>query len=42
MMFETIESVQQDDTARGDWCVDSKELNVLTDASSLAIGVALE
>ena len=42
MMFETIESVQQDDPACGDWCVDSKELNVWVDASSLAIGVALE
>ena len=28
MMFETIESVQQDDPAHGDWFVDSKELNV--------------
>ena len=42
MMFETIEFVQQDDPARGDWCVDSKELNVWANASSLAIGVALE
>ena len=42
MMFETIESVQQDDPAHGDWCVDSKELNVWVNASSLAIGVALE
>ena len=42
MMMETIESVQQDDPARGNWCVDSKELNVLVDASSLAIGATLE
>ena len=42
MMFETIESVQQDDPARGDCCVDSKELNVWVDANSLAIRVALE
>ena len=28
MMSEIIESVQQDDPACGDWCVDSKELNV--------------
>ena len=42
MMFEIIESVQQDDLAHGDWCVNSKELNVWVDTSSLAIGVALE
>ena len=42
LMFETIESVQQDDPAHRDWCVDSKELNVWVDASSLATGVALE
>ena len=42
MMSKTIESVQQDDLACGDWCVDSKELNVWVDASSLAIRVALE
>ena len=42
MMFETIESVQQDDPVHGDWCVDSKELNVCVDASSLAVRVALE
>ena len=37
MMFETIEFVQQDDPARGDWGVDSKELNIWVDASPLAI-----
>ena len=42
MMSKTIESVQQDDPACGDWCVDNKELNVWVNASSLAIGVALE
>ena len=42
MMFKTIESLQQDDPARRDWCVDSKELNVWVDASSLATGVAFE
>ena len=34
--------MQQDDLAYGDWYVDSKELNVWVDASSVAIGVALE
>ena len=42
MMPKTIESLRQDDPACGDWCVDSKELNVWVDASSLAIDVALE
>ena len=42
MMSETIGSVLQDDPACGDWCVDSKELNIWVDASSLAIGVASE
>ena len=34
MIFESVESVQRDDPARGDWCVDSKELNVWVYASS--------
>ena len=38
----TVDSVQRDDPAHGDWCVDGRELNVWVDASSLAIGVALE
>ena len=42
IMSETINSVQQDDPACGDWCADSKELKVWVNASSLAIGVALE
>ena len=42
IMFKTIESVQQDGPARGDWCVDSKERNIWVDASSQAIGVALK
>lgn len=42
MVSETMDSVQRDDLACGEWCVDGRELNVLVDASSLANGVALE
>ena len=42
MVSETVRSVQGDDPAHGDWCAEGQELNVLVDASSLAIGVALE
>ena len=42
MISETVDSVQQDDPAHGDWCVDGQELNVWVDASSLVIRVALE
>ena len=39
---ETVDSVQRDDPAHGDWCIDGQELNMWVDASSLATGVALE
>ena len=42
MVSEIEDSVEQDDPARGDWCVDDQELNVWIDARSLTIGVALE
>ena len=42
MVPETVRSVQRDDPAHGDWCAEGQELNVSVDASSLAIGVALE
>ena len=42
MISETVDFVRRDDPAHGDWCVDGRELNVWVDASSLAIGVALE
>ena len=42
MVSETMGSVQQNDPACGDWCLDSQELNVGVDASSLVIRVALE
>ena len=42
MISETVDSMQQDNLTHGDWCVDGLELNVWVDASSLAIGVALE
>ena len=42
MISENVDSVRRDDPAHGDWCVDGRELNVWVDASSLAIGVALE
>ena len=42
MVSETVRSVQRDDPAHGDWCAEGQELNVWVDASSLAIGVALE
>ena len=35
-------SVQRDDPAHGDWCIEGQELNAWVDASSLAIRVALE
>ena len=42
MISETVDSVQRDDPAHGDWRVDERELNVWVDASYLAIGVTLE
>ena len=42
MISETVDSVWRDDAAHGDWCVDGRELNVWVNASSLAIGLALE
>ena len=36
------ETVQRDDPTHGNWCAERQELNVLVDARSLAIGVALE
>ena len=42
MVSETVHSVQRDDLAHGDWCTEGQELNVWVDASSLAIGLALE
>ena len=42
MITETVDSVQRDNLAHGDWCVDGWELNVWVDASSLVIRVALE
>ena len=42
MVVETITRVKKNDPAKGDWCVQGKEMNVWVDASSLAIGVLLE
>ena len=42
MISETVDSVQWDDPAHGDWCVNGRELNVWVDAIYLVIGVALE
>ena len=42
MVVENVTRVKKKDPARGDWCVQGKEMNVWVDASSLAIGVPLE
>ena len=42
MMTETVARVRQEDPARGDWCVNGREMSVWVDASSLAIGVLLQ
>ena len=42
MLSDTIARVRQSDPVRGDWCVSGREFTVWVDASSLAIGVALE
>ena len=39
---ETLTRVQEGDPVGGNWCVDSKEITVWVDASSVATGVALE
>ena len=41
-LSETVCSVQKEDPAHQDQCVDGQELNKWIDTSSLAIGVALE
>ena len=42
MVAETVTRGKKSDPARGDWCVQGKEMNVWVDASSQAIGVLLE
>ena len=42
MLTETVARVTHDDPVRGNWCVDGNEFTVWVDASSLALGVALE
>ena len=42
MVAETVAGVAKEDPARGDWCVNGREIDVWVDASSLAIGVLLE
>ena len=42
MVKETIARVNQDDPAKGDWCVQGDELNVWVGVSSLVIGAAIE
>ena len=42
MITEVVARVRQKDPVRGKWCVDSPELDVWVDASSLATGVSLE
>ena len=42
MVTETVTRMKKNDPARGDWCVQGKEMNVRVYASSLAIGVLLE
>ena len=42
MVSEIVHSVQRDDPAHGDWCTEGQELNIWVNASSVAIGVALE
>ena len=42
MLTETVTNVPQDDPVRGDWCVNGNEFTVWVDASSLAMGVAIE
>ena len=42
MVTKTIAIVKKNNPARGDWCIQGKEINVWISASSLAIGVLLE
>ncbi len=42
MITETMERVMQDNPMQGDWCVNGNKLTIWVDASSLAMGVALE
>ena len=42
MVMETIVRVKKSDPARGDWCMQGKEINIRVNASSLAIGILLE
>ena len=42
MVVEIITRVKKNDPARGDWCMQGKEMNVWVDASYLPIGVLLE
>ena len=42
MLDEIVMRSSQTDPARGDWCADGQEVTVWVDASSLAIGVAIE
>ena len=42
MLTETIDRAQQADPCRGEWCVNSKELDVWADVSSFAPGVLIE
>ena len=42
MLEEIILRSSQTDPAHGDWCVNSQEVTVWVDASSLATGVAVE
>ena len=42
MLNETLQRVKSSDPARGRWDVDGDEATVWVDASSLAIGAALE
>ena len=42
MVAETVTRMKKNDSARGDWCLQGKEMNVWVDACSLAIGVSLE
>ena len=42
ILTKTVARVTQDDSKRGDWCVDRNEFTVWVDANSLAMGVALK
>ena len=42
ILAETLTRVREADPVGGNWCMDSKEITVWVDASSIATGVALE